>query len=142
MQFHYNDVLSRGVVRFTPKFTQESFTLHCSNFLCLCYCCCCWLTKTTEPARHQPQRSYTVNKTSEVVKIRGTALATVPAAMSPALTITPTLSPLAVMSQHIGVTKRTKVMVPQLAIIATVFDPQRPGKAAFTLSLRGPHVFH
>lgn len=87
-----------------------------------------------------PMHTYAVKKESEWVK-KGIILTTVPMATRITHVRTPTRSPLVSISQHMGTTLKTKVMVPQLAIMATVWDPH-PVKAASTLSLMGPQVFH
>ena len=65
----------------------------------------------------------------------------VPIAMKVALVITPARSPYRCIPQHSGTTHSMYMMVPQLTIRATVEGPQ-PVKAAFILSLMGPHMLH
>lgn len=80
-------------------------------------------------------------KNSEEFVTKGTILRTVPPAIKVPQKTTPTRNPFVFISQHMGATNNTTDIVPQLAIMATVSDPQL-GNAALTLSLRGPQVFH
>ena len=65
----------------------------------------------------------------------------VPMAKMPALVTTLARNPYCCIAHHNGITHTTYIMVPQLVMSATVDMPQ-PGKAAFMLSLMGPHVVH
>lgn len=81
--------------------------------------------------------THTVKAASCTVRV----LRAVPRANIPAAVSTPARKPKAWRNQLVMRTNPMVAKVPQLAIMATVEDPQL-GYAASTLSLRGPQVDH